>query len=290
MAGAKRPTLDWFPDDGVRIATDGANMVFTRYEPYHLADTNNRESMKLSSGEVLIDRQQGIKQNPYAMDADVHGIAVIINNEQFETQPEREGSRLDEYNLVETFRYLRYKVEVYRECTSDDMDRIFQAIALRDHSGSDSFVCCILSHGKEGVVYGCDSKSVQLDSLTTRLNARECRSLAGKPKLFFIQACRGKMKDSGVRIACDGGMLEVPNEADFLFSFATPSGQACFRDLDHGSWYISELCQVLCRCATYLHLNDMLTEMHGRVGDYEVEGHRQAPEITQRLQSNVYFF
>ncbi len=265
-------------------------MEFTRYEPYLRSVTDDWESIELSCGKICIDRQPRIKQNPYDMNVAVHGIAIIINNEHFEGQLSREGSRIDEQNLIKTFCYLRYRVEVYRDCTSEDMIRIFQAASLRDHCESDSFVCCILSHGVEGKVYGCDSTSIRLDDLTEKLNAYNCKTLAGKPKLFFIQACRGALREAGVRIACDGGVLEVPNKADCLFSYATPSGQVCFRDREHGSWYISELCQVLCQYATYLHLNDMLTEMHGKVGRYKLEENHQAPEITHLLRRNVYFY
>ncbi len=291
--GSKQPNYSWFPDDGkqlLRVDTDGGRMVCKVYEPYGWGETRVWEFMELSCGRIPIERQHGAKQGPYSMQTANHGLAIIVNNEQFDEQRHREGSRIDEYNLIQTFRYLGYTVEAYRDCTSKEMSGIFEGVKLRNHGNSDSFVCCILSHGAEGKVYGSDSKTVDLDELTKKLNAQSCKGLAGKPKLFFIQACRGVVREPGVRVACDGGILELPNEADFLFSYATPSGQACFRDLDNGSWYVSELCQVLCRCATRLHLNDILTEVHWRVGQYQVQEDRQAPEITQRLQRNVYFF
>lgn len=64
-------------------------------------------------------------------------------------------------------------------------------------------VVCILSHGDDhGLVYGVDSKSsgitgvpaapsVKLRDLISRFNPKQCPDLNGKPKLFFIQACRG---------------------------------------------------------------------------------------------------
>ena len=55
-----------------------------------------------------------------------------------------------------------------------------------DHSDADCFVCVLLTHGKEGRVYGTDGM-VSLDTLTNYFKADECPSLARKPKLFFIQ-------------------------------------------------------------------------------------------------------
>ena len=59
-------------------------------------------------------------------------------------------------------------------------------VAEDDHSDADCFVCVILSHGEEGVVYGTDGK-VPLDKLLGYFKGDICPSLAGKPKLFFIQ-------------------------------------------------------------------------------------------------------
>ncbi len=49
----------------------------------------------------------------------------------------------------------------------------------RSHMG-----CAILSHGDEGIVYGTDFV-VEIDTLLEPI--KQCPSLRGKPKLFFIQ-------------------------------------------------------------------------------------------------------
>lgn len=59
-------------------------------------------------------------------------------------------------------------------------------MAKQDHTNSDCFVCFILSHGDEGYVYGTDNK-VPIDELVLPFKGHACPSLAGKPKLFFIQ-------------------------------------------------------------------------------------------------------
>lgn len=64
-------------------------------------------------------------------------------------------------------------------------------------------VVCILTHGDDhALVYGVDSHSfglinvpaepsVELRELISKLNPKKCPDLDDKPKLFFIQACRG---------------------------------------------------------------------------------------------------
>ena len=54
-----------------------------------------------------------------------------------------------------------------------------------DYRDCDCFVVVILSHGMDdGVIYGTDD-GTSIDKLTESLE--RCPSLAGKPKLFFIQ-------------------------------------------------------------------------------------------------------
>lgn len=56
-----------------------------------------------------------------------------------------------------------------------------------DHSDSDCMLIAILSHGGLGCVYARD-RPYKLESIWKAFTANQCPSLAGKPKLFFIQA------------------------------------------------------------------------------------------------------
>ncbi len=287
-----------FPDYGKRDDDEG--VMYVRYEPHPKSKTSKWESMALSFGEVHIDRRKPRKYDPYKMDADPHGIAVIINNERFDDLKlrDREGTDIDEANLIQTFRYHHYIVDVHRDCTSTKIREIFEAVRYMNHTAFDSFICCILSHGKEGHIYSSDGEKVSLNAITAELNGRNCASLAQKPKMFFVQACRGRIKDPVVRVATDriatdglesdGTTIEFPSEADFLFSYSSPYGHTSFRDLDHGSWFISELCRALCCSSTHLHLSDMLLQVNRKVGEMQYK-YRQAPEVTHRLRHNVYF-
>ena len=262
--------------------------------------------MKLDLSFGSLQPKPGKKQTGfegYQMEQFPHGLCLIINNEEFVGQTDREGTALDERNLVQTFRFLGYKVEVHRDRTVASMEVLFEKMQGLDHSKFDSFVCCILTHGKEGKVYGSDSKELEISAIISKLNGQNCKTLAGKPKLFFMQACRGKGKDSGTRVGSDSAEfiplrveadsdpIAIPDEADFFFGYATPPGRVAWRDLDHGSWYVSELCRSLCTHATYADLNHMIQEAHKNVGvNYENVGYKQAPEFTTRLRKDVHFF
>ena len=66
-------------------------------------------------------------------------------------------------------------------------------VAKTDHGECDAFAIAILSHGDNGLVYGTDG-ILYLDTITEQIKGPKCKSLAGKPKLFFIQVSL----DSGV--------------------------------------------------------------------------------------------
>lgn len=54
------------------------------------------------------------------------------------------------------------------------------------NSQSDCFVCAILTHGEEGVVFGVDDK-IETKQLLEFFKGNNCKGLVGKPKIFFIQ-------------------------------------------------------------------------------------------------------
>ena len=70
----------------------------------------------------------------------------------------------------------------------------------RDYTEVDCVVIAILTHGLSGdLLLGVDGKHVALDSLLSFFDGdRCCPTLAGKPKIFIIEACRGEEIDKGI--------------------------------------------------------------------------------------------
>lgn len=240
----------------------------------------------------------------YTMDRQPHGICLIFNNYRFhhpddmeKAHPERGGAHIDQYNLIQTFKYLRYDVITKENLTAQEMQDTMFEMAKQDHRLHDSFVCCILTHGETNVVHGADSLKVNLLDLAGTI--KFCPSLREKPKLFFIQACRGEGEKLGLEVEKDsGGATRVPNitatipqEADFFFGYATPTGNAAYRSKRHGSWYICELCKVLAQHAYTHSLSSMMKKVNNQVSKaYTKEGYKQCPEFVDRLRKEVHFF
>jgi len=57
-----------------------------------------------------------------------------------------------------------------------------------DHSDCDCFAVAVLSHGDKGLLYGTDNSEIDIDTFIGPI--KDCRTLAGKPKIFIIQVSR----------------------------------------------------------------------------------------------------
>ena len=295
--------------DGESVSIDSHGIKFTRFPAYQSA--KECTAIEYSFGTVQIEQRLLERVlDSYKMNCGLHGVCVIINNERFSSHNQRVGTEIDETNLTQCFRYLGYNVEVHRNLTAHQIESVIGYYRRGDHSKFDSFLICVLSHGEDGHVFGTDSKSVNLRAMLGQLTADSCPSLAGKPKILFIQACRGHDRVQGRQITSDSGSVElppaasesfrvasdatpisIPDDADFFIGNATPPGKVSWRDEEHGSWYISEICRVFSSLARYADLESMVTKVHDEVGTgYKNRCYRQAPDATTRLRKKVYFF
>lgn len=115
------------------------------------------------------------------------------------------------------------------------MNLTFVTVAQMDHTNHDCLVVAVLSHGELGVLYAYDT-SYKADYIWSYFTADKCPTLAGKPKLFFIQACQGDKLDGGTtlkeRTETDGQPIttfRIPSQADFLIAYSTvPGSFFCF--------------------------------------------------------------
>jgi len=118
----------------------------------------------------------------------------------------------------------------------------------------------MMSHGDEDKKIFTRDGSIEVDSLWKFFTGDRCPTLCGKPKLFFIQACRGSTPDFGALIeeqkrfnknqkesfqSSEGSTQSVPIMADILVMFSSADGFPSFRELNYGSWFIEALCEEL---------------------------------------------
>ncbi|KAL4676578.1 hypothetical protein H8959_010723 [Pygathrix nigripes] len=134
---------------------------------------------------------------------------------------------VDAANLRETFINLKYEVRNKNDLTREEIVELMRNVSKEDHSKRSSFVCVLLSHGEEGIIFGTNGP-VDLKKITSFFRGDCCRSLTGKPKLFIIQACCGTELNCGIEtdsgVEDDMACHKIPVEADFLYAYSTVPG------------------------------------------------------------------
>ncbi|XP_018789368.1 PREDICTED: caspase-3 [Bactrocera latifrons] len=198
--------------------------------------------------------------NPYV------GVAVIFNHKYVKGQKDRVGTEKDRDTIAETLSLYGFDVRVFNDLTFEKVDAQLKAIAKEDHSENDCFVLVVMSHGAEGRIFASDM-SYPVERLWQPFLGDNCKSLINKPKIFFLQACRGERLDKpvvfsefSVMTRQIGGPSQaeeippvityaIPNTADMLVMYSTFEKYYSFRNVENGSWFIQSLCDVFIAAA-----------------------------------------
>ncbi|XP_076855421.1 caspase-7 isoform X2 [Brachyhypopomus gauderio] len=231
----------------------------------------------------------------YKMNHKQVGKCVIVNNKNFDERTGmnvRNGTDRDAAELYSSFRKLGFEVSIYNDLTCLNMMRLMEQVSDEDHSDRSCFACVLLSHGDEGQIYGTDGV-MPIKNVTSLFRGDMCTSLVGKPKLFFIQACRGSEFDDGIQT--DSGpsndtmetdaspKQKIPVEADFLFAYSTVPGYYSWRNPGRGSWFIQALCSILNECGRKLEIMQILTRVNHMVAT-SFESWSDDPRYSQKKQ------
>ncbi|KAJ9575402.1 hypothetical protein L9F63_025647, partial [Diploptera punctata] len=191
----------------------------------------------------------------YNMRHSRRGIAIIFNHKKFSMMASRSGTDKDCVNLSVQLQNLGFEVRSYDDLTFGELSQVLSTTSKEDHSNADCLMVVVMSHGDPGYLHSRDRR-YQTEELWLRFVGNKCPTLAGKPKLFFIQACRGTKVDSGVRVEVDSGKsldetdgytvsYTIPQHADLLIAYSTMEGHYSWRNPRQGSWFIQALCEEL---------------------------------------------
>ena len=145
----------------------------------------------------------------YNMNHRRRGKAFVFNHMNFDPRLQlrpRNGTNCDRDNLRINLRQLDFDVEVYDDLPFKEIERILESASMEDHSDADCILVTgeiplpelhnipclmlVLSHGELGILYASD-QPYKPDRLWSHFSADKCRTLAGKPKMFFIQVSQG---------------------------------------------------------------------------------------------------
>uniref|UniRef100_A0A182MHI8 Caspase n=1 Tax=Anopheles culicifacies TaxID=139723 RepID=A0A182MHI8_9DIPT len=283
----------------------------TDTKPIASTSTENATYNRSHRGSVVTmpHVQEAIFEENYDTSHPKRGLAIIINQVHFETMAVRDGSDKDRDSIRATLASLGFAVRVYNDKKKDELLKVLQAAAAEDHSQNDCLVVVAMTHGCKDALYAQDG-SYPIANLWKPFVGDACKTLLGKPKLFFIQACRGESFDEGVKFAKvvsdtvdargPGSQLLycIPTMADLLVMYSTYAGHYSWRNPTNGSWFIQSLSLELKENAHSKELLQLLTAVSRRVayeyqsnvpGIEEMDAKKQMPCIVTMLTKALYF-
>ncbi|XP_066295236.1 caspase-6-like [Branchiostoma lanceolatum] len=224
------------------------------------------------------------------------GYVLIINN----FSQERDASTKDVEELDDFFEKIDYKVITEEDLTKEQMLvalemaklEIQKTAAGKGKKKYSCFICIVSSHGDKEGVRSHDNQTVSMAELQAPFLGDSLKCMAGSPKMFIIQACRGEKKQPGVDRADeepgDEGQQDIsdvmrsvttPRDADVLVAYATTEGFKAYRRQGEGSWFLSEMLEVFKDKVQSDHLLDMLTVVNNKVSSRETVGSEPAKQM-----------
>ena len=231
------------------------------------------------------------------------GKCIIFSHELFENYcdlEQRNGADEESKTVENTFQKMGFEVMIHKDLKFGKIEKILKKVERTDYSKDDCICFFIMSHGGPQGVHARDI-CWPLTILEKALSNNN--TLVGKPKLIFVQACRGSKSDKG--ISADGRFTDssdetdhvinnkkLPTQSDFLIVQSTAPSHYSFRN-----WFIPTLCRHLEKSFTTKDLITILTNVTNEISRYESRNSeensknkcKQTPVTTSILRKKLFF-
>jgi len=257
-----------------------------------------------------IDTKERVSKDgrEYDMGHSRRGKAVIFCHQTFDNDPDlfRKGADVDLENVKNTLIKLGFDVEAHENKVITEIDEILEKVRNEKHEDADCLLVMVMTHGENGSLMDSNYRPYDpYDRLWSIFESHRCPSLVGKPKIFFLQACQGELRQRGVSKGSNSRFYKrnsspqkfssyrLPSQADYVVMSSTIADHVSFRNkLGKGSYFVHHLCTVLNQCWDSQDLVSMLTEVSRCVatGNYgKNKEEKQIPCMTSLLTKKVYF-
>ena len=125
------------------------------------------------------------------MDHEKRGNAVIFYHHAYDKQryAKRENSLQELDQLSKLLRHLSFELHVFRDYSRAQVIQAIDEQVEADHSNADCFFLAFLTHGNVGTVAARDG-DISLKAEFDKFGDHRCKSLRGKPKIFYIMVKR----------------------------------------------------------------------------------------------------
>lgn len=249
-------------------------------------------TIKVRKANKFLDGPSDSIIKTYKMRSKPRGLVLIITNIDYNPyyQKPRNSAIYDKVNLQTLFEEMGFSVITRSNLTGQQiMDCVKSFSQHKDLQKVNSCFVIVSSHGKkgkenfteiEGVDYYPDQNpqkctKVFCSDIIDCFTSEACPYLAGKPKVFIFQLCRGNKRQTMARIIPEhvtdssdnhtiiDNTMCIPKEktarnySDFLIVYATLPGHVAFRNNVTGSWFIQIFCEVFMNHAHEHHLCDL---------------------------------
>ncbi|XP_046836759.1 caspase-3-like [Vespa crabro] len=293
-----------FNNENEEISDNYFSQIRDAVEPLQI---KVRKAEEFSSGPI------GSLIETYQMRSNPRGLVLIITNIDYDpnVQKPRKSAIHDKENLEKLFKDMGFSVETHCNLTGKGIiERVKTFSQRKDLQNVDSCFVIISSHGKkgeenyteiEGVDYYTGHKCTKVfcSDIIDCFTSEACPYLAGKPKVFIFQLCRGNKRQTITNIpkhvtdSCGNHTVmnsasdifknnPTRNYSDFLVAYATLPGHVAFRNNITGSWFIQIFCDVFMNHAYKYHLCDLLTLVDSRLKEVIYSGDCQTVMVEMR--------
>ena len=258
---------------------------------------NSSKSKQITHSSKQIESNSPTNESCYDINGDRDIIIINISDYDDGKGQPRYGSQNDTKLLEKTFSKRNFSLfkQLDGRVLINDVNNTFDAY-LNSNRMPKIITVAVMAHGSENDnLHFSNGVAVPISKIMERL--LNSPKLAGVPKLFICQFCRGTSMISTSRFCFDSSddcNLQTNTQADIMYFFATATGNQAYRDPESGSPFIAEFCDVFIKMNK---LFDMELEIKSRfkkkkfpyVHDGQNVNHHQMPFVYSSLTKNIIF-
>lgn len=196
---------------------------------------------------MFVNIKQDLESNYYNLDYPKLATVLILNQENFEDPKlKRQGTDKDVQRLKKMLSKVcpNSTIIIRNDLKFNDIIDVVDDLNngyVGDLKNSASLMIFVLTHGDNNGVIMCNNASYDLNDFIQKFLPQKMPDLAAKPKMFFVQACRGEKTDDGAELRgpmvrdTPGGndvsdartstinpiQFQYPSNADILIGFSS---------------------------------------------------------------------
>lgn len=204
------------------------------------------------------------------------------------------GSMKDVISIGRELEHLNFKTAYCKDPPKKDLKKKLEETATTLQNGKHHcFVLFITGHGSESGVETNDSHVfISAEEIASHFK----EGFIGKPKLFFIESCRGQKCPRAYRMLLEKNTvpaIQVPVDADILIAHSTTSGYVSISNQDGESFFIKKCVEVFKEGSSEKHVEEMMIEIKAGIAEMLYENNQQicgqVPCTWSTLRKKVFF-